>query len=244
MYLDLTFGTWVAVPHVSNYSCAFYDPPPFSGQWPTQCTVGGVAMHCCPPGNAMVGVHLDANTFKCAPLRSPGGEVTLDTGTVRNDMHVCPFGQVMVGLHTGKLDEGRLYELAPTVLGEANAGDAVAVAIVERQADEAAVLVNTALRRLRLRRSDADVVLGGGVARARSPVFMRRLAALVHACAPDGSPWWTTCRSSARPCSGSTGWPCQTAPTPACAAFSSPPSSSETARYPEEEPWRGSFSKT
>jgi hypothetical protein len=99
MYLDLTFGTWVAVPHVSNYSCAFYDPPPFSGQWPTQCTVGGVAMHCCPPGNAMVGVHLDANTFKCAPLRSPGGEVTLDTGTVRNNMHVCPFGQVMVGLH-------------------------------------------------------------------------------------------------------------------------------------------------
>ena len=93
--------------------------------------------------------------------------------------------QVMVGLHTGKLDEGRLYELAPTVLGAANAGDDVAVAIVERQADEAAVLVNTALRRLRLRRTDADVVLGGGVARARSPVFMRRLAALVHACAPD-----------------------------------------------------------
>jgi N-acetylglucosamine kinase-like BadF-type ATPase len=93
--------------------------------------------------------------------------------------------QVMVGLHTGSLNEGRLYDLAPTVLGEANAGDDVAVAIVERQADEAAVLVNTTLRRLRLRKSDADVVLGGGVARARSPVFMRRLAALVHACAPD-----------------------------------------------------------
>jgi len=93
--------------------------------------------------------------------------------------------QVMVGLHTGKLDEGRLYDLAPTVLGEANAGDDVAVAIVERQANEAAVLVNTALRRLRLRKSDADVVLGGGVARARSPVFMRRLTTLVHACAPD-----------------------------------------------------------
>jgi N-acetylglucosamine kinase-like BadF-type ATPase len=92
--------------------------------------------------------------------------------------------QVMVGLHTGKLDEGRLYELAPTVLGAANEGDPVAGAIVERQADEAAVLVNTALRRLRLRRTDADVVLGGGVARARSPVFMRRLEQLVHACAP------------------------------------------------------------
>jgi N-acetylglucosamine kinase-like BadF-type ATPase len=93
--------------------------------------------------------------------------------------------QVMVGLHTGKLDESRLYELAPTVLGAANEGDAVAAAIVRRQADEAAVLVNTALRRLRLRRSDADVVLGGGVARARSPVFMSRLEELVRACAPD-----------------------------------------------------------
>jgi N-acetylglucosamine kinase-like BadF-type ATPase len=92
--------------------------------------------------------------------------------------------QVMVGLHTGRLDESRLYELAPTVLRAANAGDAVAVAIVERQADEAAVLVNTALRRLRLRRSDADVVLGGGVARARSPVFMDRLTTHVRACAP------------------------------------------------------------
>src|SRR6185312_5699599 len=43
--------------------------------------------------------------------------------------------QVMVGLHTGKLDQWQLYELAPTVLGAATEGDAVATAIVERQAD-------------------------------------------------------------------------------------------------------------
>jgi N-acetylglucosamine kinase-like BadF-type ATPase len=92
--------------------------------------------------------------------------------------------QVMVGLHTGALDEERIFELAPVVLAAANAGDAVAVGIVERQADEVAVLVCTALRRLRLRRADVDVVLGGGVARARSPVFMRRLSALVAECAP------------------------------------------------------------
>ena len=61
---------------------------------------------------------------------------------------------------------------------------------------------------------------------------------------PPASRWSTTCPSSAPPCSGSTGWRCQTAPTPACAGCSSLPDSSETARYPEEEPWRGSFSKT
>jgi hypothetical protein len=100
MYLDLTFGTWVAKPTFTNYSCAFYDPPHFSGLPPTTCNVGGTVMHCCPAGSAMVGVHLDSNTFKCAPLRNPNGAVTLDLGTVRNNMHVCPFGQVMVGLHT------------------------------------------------------------------------------------------------------------------------------------------------
>jgi N-acetylglucosamine kinase-like BadF-type ATPase len=92
--------------------------------------------------------------------------------------------QVMVGLHTGKLDDSRVYELAPVVLRAANAGDPVAVDIVERQAEEVSVLVCTSLRRLRLLRAEADVVLGGGVARARSPVFMRRLTERVSACAP------------------------------------------------------------
>jgi len=92
--------------------------------------------------------------------------------------------QVMVGLHTGKLDDSRVYELAPVVLKAANDGDPVAVGIVERQAEEVSVLVCTSLRRLRLLRSEADVVLGGGVARARSPVFMRRLTERVSACAP------------------------------------------------------------
>jgi hypothetical protein len=92
MYLDLTFGSWVAVPTFTNYSCAFRD-------YGTQCNVGGVNMHCCPSGTAMVGIRYDHNVFKCAPLTSPGGAVTLDTGTVRNNMHVCPLGQVMVGFH-------------------------------------------------------------------------------------------------------------------------------------------------
>ncbi|HEX6273745.1 MAG TPA: hypothetical protein VFZ53_11925 [Polyangiaceae bacterium] len=65
----------------------------------TVCTVGGVSMHCCPTGKAMVGVHLDQNKFKCATLNNASGAVTLDAGTVRNNMHVCPFGSVMVGLH-------------------------------------------------------------------------------------------------------------------------------------------------
>lgn len=56
-------------------------------------------MHCCPEGSAMIGAHIDQNTFKCAKLNNPTGVRSLDTGTVRFDMHTCPQGQVMVGLH-------------------------------------------------------------------------------------------------------------------------------------------------
>lgn len=66
---------------------------------PTQCTVGGATMHCCPTGYAMVGAHLGNNVFKCKQLTSVNGPRFLDVGTVRNGMHACPFGSVMVGLH-------------------------------------------------------------------------------------------------------------------------------------------------
>jgi hypothetical protein len=92
IYLDLAFGSWVAVPWYDSYSCAFDD-------YSTACTVGGTTMHCCPDGTAMVGLRYDQNVLKCAYLTQPGGARSLDTGTVRNNMHVCPFGQVMVGLH-------------------------------------------------------------------------------------------------------------------------------------------------
>jgi hypothetical protein len=74
------------------------DPTSFTYDTSTVCTVGGTTMHCCPQGTAMIGVHVDRNTFKCATLKQPGGARVLDTGTVRNNMHVCPQGQVMVGL--------------------------------------------------------------------------------------------------------------------------------------------------
>jgi hypothetical protein len=66
----------------------------------TQCLVGGVVMHCCPRGSAMIGARVDQNVFKCAQLVDSSGAITLnpDPGTQRNGMHSCPFGSVMVGL--------------------------------------------------------------------------------------------------------------------------------------------------
>jgi hypothetical protein len=68
----------------------------------TQCTIGNTTLHCCPAGQAMVGVHIDQNVFKCAPLTVPrSGVPFLDATppTQRNGMHSCPLNSVMVGLH-------------------------------------------------------------------------------------------------------------------------------------------------
>jgi N-acetylglucosamine kinase-like BadF-type ATPase len=59
-------------------------------------------------------------------------------------------------------------DLARLVLETAQAGDAVARGLVERQADEIALLVRRALRDLGL--AAATVVLGGGLVRERGPL--------------------------------------------------------------------------
>lgn len=69
----------------------------------TVCVVGGVAMHCCPSGTAMIGIHVDRNVLKCAQLTAGFTNIrTLDALTVRNDMHACPFGQLMVGVRVDR----------------------------------------------------------------------------------------------------------------------------------------------
>ena len=170
-------GWGVAVVCGAGFNCTGVGPDgrevrfpalgPISGDWAGGATIGIEAVGACVRAGDGRGPHtvLERAVPASFGLRTPR--------------------QVMVGLHTGKLDDSRLYDLAPVVLCAANEGDPVAVGIVERQAEEASVLVCTTLRRLRLLRTDADVVLGGGVARARSPVFMRRLEERVSACAPN-----------------------------------------------------------
>jgi hypothetical protein len=65
--------------------------------------VGGVSMHCCPDGMAMVGIHVGQNVLKCAFLNTGfSGRPHLDADTNRNGMHACPFGQLMVGIHVDR----------------------------------------------------------------------------------------------------------------------------------------------
>jgi len=92
--------------------------------------------------------------------------------------------QVMEAIYLGKLDHHRLTELPPLVFRASAGGDAVAQRIVDGLAAEIVAMVASALRRLRMTATDADVVLGGGVARGRDPRLLTHIEEGVRAVAP------------------------------------------------------------
>lgn len=87
-------------------------------------------------------------------------------------------------LYLETIDELRLTELAPIVFDAATAGDPVARSIVDRLADELGAMATALIRRLRLGRTDPEVVLAGGVFRATDTAFYERLESNVQRSAP------------------------------------------------------------
>ncbi|GGS64894.1 N-acetylglucosamine kinase [Nonomuraea spiralis] len=79
--------------------------------------------------------------------------------------------ELVLDLHFGRVDEGRLHELAPGVLAVAAAGDALARELAGRQAEEVTVMAEVCLRRLGLLETPVEVVLGGGMLTAGDPLL-------------------------------------------------------------------------
>ena len=86
-------------------------------------------------------------------------------------------------LYRDRVPESRLRELAPLVFEAAASGDRVARAIIDRLADEVGGMAVAMIRRLRLVRTDVDVVLAGGVMRTRDRPFYDRIEATVRSVA-------------------------------------------------------------
>ncbi len=86
---------------------------------------------------------------------------------------------VTYAYYSGRFDEARVGELAPTVFATAGAGDAVARAIIDRLADELARMAIALARRAHLIRLDPEVVLAGSVFRTDDAAFHERLAATI-----------------------------------------------------------------
>jgi N-acetylglucosamine kinase-like BadF-type ATPase len=106
------------------------------------------------------------------------GPATALTKAVAEQFGMTTAEQVAVGIHLRAIDEQRLHELSPVLMQVATTGDPVALAVVDQLAHEVVTLARVALTRLDLLDTPTEVVLGGGVLRARIPVLMDRVTPL------------------------------------------------------------------
>jgi N-acetylglucosamine kinase-like BadF-type ATPase len=91
---------------------------------------------------------------------------------------------LMEAMYLGRLDMGRLRELAPVVFTAASQGDAVARGLIDDVADEVVTTAAAAIRRLRVTQRDVEVILGGGVIRSNDASLLSRIETGIRAVAP------------------------------------------------------------
>ncbi|MET4781681.1 BadF/BadG/BcrA/BcrD ATPase family protein [Glaciihabitans sp. UYNi722] len=91
------------------------------------------------------------------------GDPTVFTGTVPSHFDLPDVRAVTEAFHFGRLPYSALATLSPVVLEAADGGDAVALGILDRQAQEIVALARAAITRLDLLDTPVPVVLGGGV---------------------------------------------------------------------------------
>jgi len=91
-------------------------------------------------------------------------------------------------VHLGDIPFSRRLEATPLLFQVAAAGDPVAIAVVQQQAEEIVTMATVAMRRLDLLDEPTDVVLGGGVLTAGHPLLMETVIRLLAAAAPKAIP--------------------------------------------------------
>jgi len=110
------------------------------------------------------------------------GPETLLATTVPAHFDLARPLELVEAIHLGRLGRLRLAELPPVVFAAAQAGDAVAAALVERQVDEIVLMAVTAVGKVGLAEDpDLEVVLGGGIFRNGDPTFVERIRQGVEA---------------------------------------------------------------
>jgi N-acetylglucosamine kinase-like BadF-type ATPase len=94
---------------------------------------------------------------------------------------------VLTGIYTGAIPYHRLFELARVLLDAAAAGDAPSREAADILADEVVAFVVAAIRRLAVEDTGVEVVLGGGIFDTDDVAFHARVAAGIHAVAPQAA---------------------------------------------------------
>jgi len=100
------------------------------------------------------------------------------------------FNQPMTlvnAMYKERINQHRVTELAPVVFEAASNGDAVAISIVDRLADEIVALAKAALSRLRLKSEQVEVVLGGGMFKQEDSRLIQRIGERLEIEAPQAT---------------------------------------------------------
>ena len=112
-----------------------------------------------------------------------GSDTALRTALPKH-FGLSSMADLIEAVHLGVLPEERCMELTPVLFSVAEGGDAIAVDIVQRQADEVVALAATAIRRLDAQSEPIDVVLGGGVLTAGHALLIDEITRLLADQAP------------------------------------------------------------
>ncbi|GGO91687.1 kinase [Wenjunlia tyrosinilytica] len=167
LHAGSTRGWGVAVVCGTGINCVAVAPDGATARFPALGAISGDW-----GGGADLGAEVLWHAVRDEDGRGPrtalGPKVAAHFGT-------STVAQVTEALHTGRFERSRLSSLTLLLFASCAEGDPVARAILDRQADEVTAMALTALRRLGLTDTDAEVFLGGGVLAARDPYLTRRI---------------------------------------------------------------------
>ncbi|MEU2787614.1 BadF/BadG/BcrA/BcrD ATPase family protein [Streptomyces sp. NPDC007100] len=135
------------------------------------------------------GGHLAEETLWWAARADDGrGEPSALAREVPAYFGLATMPELIEALHFKRIPHERRYGLTPLLFAVAASGDAVARAVVARQAEEIALMATVALGRLDLLDEEVPVVLGGGVLAARHPLLHDQVTRLLSERAPKALP--------------------------------------------------------
>jgi N-acetylglucosamine kinase-like BadF-type ATPase len=134
------------------------------------------------------GAFLAEEALWCASRSVDGrGPVTSLARDLPEHYGVADMAALLESLHLGVIGDERVQEATPLLFRAADRGDAVAISLVLRQAEEIVALAVSAMQRLELMDDPVDVVLGGGVLTAGHALLLDAIDAGLAERAPKAN---------------------------------------------------------
>jgi N-acetylglucosamine kinase-like BadF-type ATPase len=113
------------------------------------------------------------------------GPSTLLRQAVIDHFGLTSVHEVAIAMHLGELDLDDRLSLTKVLLAVAAQADPIALSLVDRQAQEVALLTKSAMRQLDLTETKTDVILGGGVLTSGDPLLLRLIDRWMEKEAPN-----------------------------------------------------------